>query len=129
MFLWSGRNFPYRQIVFCVSQRWASFLKTELINNDFKPFERTFFKNRFFTKQTVLLNKQIYWTRNFTKRTIFLNEQIIFQWENDLNRWQMNNKFENEREKSRKRPSLKTPLKYCTIDCTVCTLCTWNVPV
>ena len=78
--------------------------------NSPKDFEKTsyftermiFEKRIFFNQKNDLLNERFYWKNDFTERTILLNERFdwtIVQWENEQNRWKMNDNFEKERNK------------------------------
>ena len=47
--------------------------------------------------------EQFYWTNDFSDRMILLIELFyftIFQWENERNKWKINDNFENERKGS-----------------------------
>ena len=78
-----------------------SFRKKKL-NGSFREKKRKDFLT-FFLNYLFLMYEQFYWTNDFSDRMILLIELFyftIFQWENERNKWKINDNFENERKGS-----------------------------
>ena len=81
-------------------QKQKFFLLNEpnILKNDSFLMNKWFFEKKLLKKGLFLiLNKLSYWTNDFTEQTIILNKQFywtIIQWKNEQNRWKMNNILE-----------------------------------
>ena len=86
-------------------KKWTMDEQNERLGWLREMIKRKFFSNKgkknkmFESSERTWKNEGFYWTNDFIERTVLLNEQFywtIVQWENEWNRWKMNDNFENK---------------------------------